>query len=152
MKTSSAFNTFIQSLPSAWSLPCTVEIGKNLNSAETRQEPKFPQNLRPLSLLSNTGKLRELYMHFKIHYVYDHIIKLCRTQAEIILTHVNPNVHGTGQGEPMYRKYKRLRPCPVWQRRASTCGRALLPRGSTLPHRTFPIKLRGGQKQERSAD
>jgi hypothetical protein len=43
----------------------------------------------------------------EIPYVYDCITKLCRTQAEVILNHVNPNVHGIGQGETMHRKYKR---------------------------------------------
>jgi hypothetical protein len=31
--------------------------------------------------------------------VYDYITKLCKTQAELILNYVNPNVHRTGQGE-----------------------------------------------------
>jgi hypothetical protein len=35
--------------------------------------------------------------------------KLCRTQAEVILNHVNPNIHGIGQGETRHRKYKRLK-------------------------------------------
>jgi hypothetical protein len=43
---------------------------------------------------------------FKIPYVYNYITKLCRTQTEVILNHVNPNVHGIGQGET--RKYKGL--------------------------------------------
>jgi hypothetical protein len=44
---------------------------------------------------------------FKIPYVY--VTKLCRTQAEEILNHVNPNVRGIGQ-EARYRKYlKRLK-------------------------------------------
>jgi hypothetical protein len=34
--------------------------------------------------------------------------QLCRTQAEVIRSHVNPNVCGIGQGEAMRRKYKRL--------------------------------------------
>jgi hypothetical protein len=34
---------------------------------------------------------------------------LCRTQAEVILNHVIPNVCGTGQEEAMHRKYKRLK-------------------------------------------
>jgi hypothetical protein len=46
---------------------------------------------------------------FKIPYVYDYITKLCRTQADIILNHVNPNVSGIGQGEARQRKYKRLK-------------------------------------------
>jgi hypothetical protein len=36
---------------------------------------------------------------FKIPYVYDCITKLCRTQIEVILNHVNPNARDTGQGE-----------------------------------------------------
>jgi hypothetical protein len=35
--------------------------------------------------------------------------KLCRTQAELILKHVNPNVHGIGQEEGRHRKYQRLK-------------------------------------------
>jgi hypothetical protein len=46
---------------------------------------------------------------FKIPYVYDFITKLCGTQAEVILNHVNPKVHGIGQGEARHRKYKRLK-------------------------------------------
>jgi hypothetical protein len=41
--------------------------------------------------------------------MYDYIIKLCRTQAEVILNYVNPNLRGIGQGEAMHRKYKRLK-------------------------------------------
>jgi hypothetical protein len=46
---------------------------------------------------------------FKIPYVYDYVSKLFRTQAEVILNHVNPNVRGIGQGEARHRKYKRLK-------------------------------------------
>jgi hypothetical protein len=45
----------------------------------------------------------------KISYVYEYIIKLCRTQAEVILNHINPNVRGNGQGEARHVKYKRLK-------------------------------------------
>jgi hypothetical protein len=37
------------------------------------------------------------------------ITKLCRTQAQLILNHVNPNVHGIEQGKARYAKYKRLK-------------------------------------------
>jgi hypothetical protein len=47
-------------------------------------------------------------MAFKIPYVYDCITKLCRSQAEVILTHVNPNVSGIQQEEARHRKYKKL--------------------------------------------
>jgi hypothetical protein len=40
-KTSCAFITFIQSLPSAWSLLGILEGGKNRNSVETRQRSKI---------------------------------------------------------------------------------------------------------------
>jgi hypothetical protein len=40
--------------------------------------------------------VRELRVAFKILYVYDYVIKLCRPQAEVILNHVN-NVRGIGQ-------------------------------------------------------
>jgi hypothetical protein len=40
-------------------------------------------------------------MDFKIPYVYEYITKLCRTQAEVILNHVNLNARGSGQGEAM---------------------------------------------------
>jgi hypothetical protein len=46
---------------------------------------------------------------FKISYVYHCVTKLCRTQVEVILTLRNPLVYGTGQGEAMHRKYKRLK-------------------------------------------
>jgi hypothetical protein len=51
----------------------------------------------------------KLHVAFKIPYVYNYISKLCRTSAEVILNHVNPNVHGTGQGEANHRKYRRLK-------------------------------------------
>jgi hypothetical protein len=41
--------------------------------------------------------------------VYDYITKLCRTQAEVILNHKNPDVRAIGQGEARHRKYKRLK-------------------------------------------
>jgi hypothetical protein len=50
-----------------------------------------------------------MHVAFNIPYVYDYITKLCRTQAEVILNHRNPIVRGTGQGEAMLRKYKRLK-------------------------------------------
>jgi hypothetical protein len=47
--------------------------------------------------------------NLKMPYVYDCITKLCRTYAEITLNHGNPNIYGTGKGEAMHRKYKRLK-------------------------------------------
>jgi hypothetical protein len=37
-------------------------------------------------------------------YVYVYITKLCRTQAEVILNNVNPNILGIGQGEDRQRE------------------------------------------------
>jgi hypothetical protein len=62
--------------------------------------------LRPFGNPDRCTPVHELHVAFKIPYMYDYINKLCRTQAEIILNHVNPNIHGTGQ-EAMHRKYKR---------------------------------------------
>jgi hypothetical protein len=42
-------------------------------------------------------------------YVYGYITKLCRTQAEVILNHVNPKVRSIEQGQSMQRKYKRIK-------------------------------------------
>jgi hypothetical protein len=47
-------------------------------------------------------------MAFKIPYMYDYITILFRTQAEVILNHVNSIVRGIEQGEATKRKYKRL--------------------------------------------
>jgi hypothetical protein len=52
---------------------------------------------------------RKLCVSLKISYEYDYIIKLCRTCAEVILNHVNPNVYGIGKGEARHRKCKRLK-------------------------------------------
>jgi hypothetical protein len=49
-----------------------------------------------------------LHVAFKITYVYDYITKLCRTQAEVVRDHVNPNVRDIAQGEARDRKHKRL--------------------------------------------
>jgi hypothetical protein len=66
-----------------------------------------PLKLQPLqnTVLHAIGNLdrctpvHKLHMAFKIPYLYDYVTKLCRTQAEVILNHVNSNVCGTGQGE-----------------------------------------------------
>jgi hypothetical protein len=41
--------------------------------------------------------VREMHMAFHLPYVYDYTTKLCRQQAEVILNHVNENVHYIGQ-------------------------------------------------------
>jgi hypothetical protein len=47
-------------------------------------------------------------MAFKLPYIYDYITKLCRQQSEVIQNHENADVRNIGEGEPQYRKYKRL--------------------------------------------
>jgi hypothetical protein len=48
----------------------------------------------------------ELRVAFKIPYMYDYITKLCRTQAELIVNHADPNVHciAQGKGQPLHRQ------------------------------------------------
>jgi hypothetical protein len=53
--------------------------------------------------------VREIHAAFKIPYVYGYITKLCRTQAEVILNHANPNVCGIRQEEAMHRTYKSIK-------------------------------------------
>jgi hypothetical protein len=65
--------------------------------------------LRTTENLDRCTPLRELRVAFKIPYVCDYITKLCRTQAEVILNHVNPNVRVIGQRETRHRKYRRLK-------------------------------------------
>jgi hypothetical protein len=64
---------------------------------------------RTIGNLYRRTPVREMHVAFKISYVYDYITKLCRTQAEVILNYRNRIVRGTGQGEAMHRKYKRLK-------------------------------------------
>jgi hypothetical protein len=60
--------------------------------------------------------LRELHVAFKIPYVYDYITKLCRTQAEVILIHVNPNILRIGQGPLLHRRGGPIsNPIHVWE-------------------------------------
>lgn len=60
-KTSCAFNTFIQLLPSVWSLCGILEGSKNYNSAKTRQRPKIFSKLmsnQPLVHCRQTADLK----------------------------------------------------------------------------------------------
>jgi hypothetical protein len=60
--------------------------------------------------LDRCTPVRELHVAIEIPYLYDYIDILCRTQAELILNHVNASVRGIGQGEARHRKYKKLKP------------------------------------------
>jgi hypothetical protein len=46
--------------------------------------------LRVIGNLDRCTPVRELHVAFKIPYGYDYITKLWRTQAEVILNHINP--------------------------------------------------------------
>jgi hypothetical protein len=66
---------------------------------------------RVLLTIGNLDKctlVHKLQVAFRICYVY-YITKLRRIQAEIIQNHVNPNVHGIGQGKAMHKNCKRLK-------------------------------------------
>jgi hypothetical protein len=65
--------------------------------------------LRPIGNVDRCTPVHKLHATFKIPYVCDYATKLRRTQAEVILNHVNPNVHCTGQGAARCRQYKRLK-------------------------------------------
>jgi hypothetical protein len=71
---------------------------------------QHPQNrvLRSTGNLDRCTSVHEWYLAFKITYVYDYITKLCSIQAEVIVNHLNPNVHGIVKEEARHRKYKRL--------------------------------------------
>jgi hypothetical protein len=53
--------------------------------------------LHSIGNLDRRSPVCDLHLAFKIPYMYDYIIKLCRRQAEVILNHENPNVHAIGQ-------------------------------------------------------
>jgi hypothetical protein len=74
--------------------------------------PLFRLQTKVLRIIGNFPRrtpVRELYVAFKIPYVYDFITKLCTQQAEVIQNHVNPHVRNIGQREAQHRKYKRLK-------------------------------------------
>jgi hypothetical protein len=58
--------------------------------------------------LDRRTPVRGFHVALKIPYVYYYISKLYRTQAEVILNHINPNVRGTGQGGARHMEYKKL--------------------------------------------
>jgi hypothetical protein len=39
---------------------------------------------------------------------HDYMAEVCRTQAQVILSHVNPKVHGIGQGKPCMESIRDL--------------------------------------------
>jgi hypothetical protein len=64
--------------------------------------------VRAIGSLDRRTSVRDLHLAFKIPYVYDYIIKLCKRQAVVILNRENPNVRAIGPGEARHRKHKRL--------------------------------------------
>jgi hypothetical protein len=67
------------------------------------------QMLHVIAKLDTCTPVHELHIAFKIPCTYDCITKLCRTQAEVILNRVHPNVCDIGQGEARHGRYKRLK-------------------------------------------
>jgi len=59
--------------------------------------------------LSRQTPTRDLYAAFKIPYIHNFVIKLCRQQSEGAQFHENVNVCNMVQREAQHRKYKRLR-------------------------------------------
>jgi hypothetical protein len=45
----------------------------------------------------------------EVLYVYDYVIKLCETQAEVLPNYINPIVCGIVEEENRHRKYKKLK-------------------------------------------
>jgi hypothetical protein len=71
-----------------------------------RNQNKF---LRSIGNFRRRTPVRDLHTAFKISYIYDYIITLCRRQAEVIQNHENEHIRGIGQSEARHRKYKRLK-------------------------------------------
>jgi hypothetical protein len=72
---------------------------QRLQSEVLRTTGNFPRHI----------SVRDLHMAFQIPYIYDYITKLCWQQAEVIQNLDNENIRNIGQGEAMYRKYKKLK-------------------------------------------
>jgi hypothetical protein len=65
--------------------------------------------LRTIGKFRRPKPVRDLHTTFNLSYVYGHITKLCRQQAEVIQNHENEHVISIGQGEARHTKYKRLK-------------------------------------------
>jgi hypothetical protein len=59
--------------------------------------------------IGNYRRRTPVHLAFQILFIYEHITKLCRQQAEVIQNHDNVNVCTIGQIESRHRKYKRLK-------------------------------------------
>jgi hypothetical protein len=67
------------------------------------------QSSRTIEKCPRRTPVRDLLMAFKLSYIYDYITKLCRQHAEVIQNNEKAYVRNIGQGEPLHRKYKRLK-------------------------------------------
>jgi hypothetical protein len=63
--------------------------------------------LRAIENLYRYIQVHELHVALKMSYVYNFATTLCRTWAEVILNHINPNISVIGHGEARHRKYER---------------------------------------------
>jgi hypothetical protein len=70
--------------------PLRVCVGRSVLDTAVPAE----RVLRIIGYLDRCTPVHELHMFFRLCYVYDYTAQLHRTQAEVILNHVNPNVHG----------------------------------------------------------
>jgi hypothetical protein len=57
---------------------------------------------RVTGILDGGTPVLELYVAYKVSYVYDNIT------TEVILNRESPNIRSIGQGEAIHRKYRRL--------------------------------------------
>jgi hypothetical protein len=94
--------------PLSYSVAEHVQVGGTVTTKLTVLESYLTERNAMQSFDRHTA-VHELLVAFKIPYVCEYVTKLCRTQAEVIRYHVNPNVRGSGQVEAMHMKYKRLK-------------------------------------------
>jgi hypothetical protein len=71
-----------------------------------RMQNKVLRTIRNFPRCTPVG---DLHTAFNLWYIYDHITKLCRQQAEVIQNHEYEHVRRVGQGKASHRKYKRLK-------------------------------------------
>jgi hypothetical protein len=84
---------------------------ENLRQTPTSLKLQRLQNKVPRNIgnFPRCTPVRDLHTAFKLPYVYDYIIKLCRQQAEVTQNHENEYACSVGQGEARRGKYKRLK-------------------------------------------
>jgi hypothetical protein len=72
----------------AWEIAAETHLLKlqRLQNKSSPHHGNFPRHT----------SVRDMYLAFKVPYIYDYITKLCRRQAEIIKNHENENVCNIG--------------------------------------------------------